>query len=399
MRATIARVLVGRGLRSVADGFVALLLPVHLERLGYGAWEVGLLATATLLGSALLTLALGYAGHRIRLRHGLLAAALLMAATGLCFAGLDAFWPLLLVAFVGTINPSSGDVSVFLPLEHTLIAHLAPDRDRTAIFARYSLVGSLGTALGALAAGGLEWIDRVVPPGTATKTMFLVYGAIGLATWWLYSGLPDVRSPEEHRTVRLGSSRRRVYGLAALFSVDSFGGGFVVNSLLALWLFERFGLSIATTGTIFFATGLCSAVSYLLAVPLSRRFGLINTMVFTHLPSSVLLILAALAPSVPLAVGFLVLRSLLSQMDVPTRSSYVMAIVEPLERPAAASLTAVPRSLAAALSPALAGWMLGATTFGWPLICAGILKIGYDLALLRQFRAVRPPEEATGEHD
>jgi MFS family permease len=383
MRATIARVLVGRGLRSVADGFVALLLPVHLERLGYGAWEVGLLATATLLGSALLTLALGYAGHRIRLRHGLLAAALLMAATGLCFAGLDAFWPLLLVAFIGTINPSRGDVSVFLPLEHTLIAHLAPDRDRTAIFARYSLVGSLGTALGALAAGGLEWIDRVVPPGTATKTMFLVYGAIGLATWWLYSGLPDVRSPEEHRTVRLGSSRRRVYGLAALFSVDSFGGGFVVNSLLALWLFERFGLSIATTGTIFFATGLCSAVSYLLAVPLSRRFGLINTMVFTHLPSSVLLILAALAPSVPLAVGFLVLRSLLSQMDVPTRSSYVMAIVEPLERPAAASLTAVPRSLAAALSPALAGWMLGATTFGWPLICAGILKIGYDLALLR----------------
>jgi MFS family permease len=347
MRATIARVLVGRGLRSVADGFVALLLPVHLERLGYGAWEVGLLATATLLGSALLTLALGYAGHRIRLRHGLLAAALLMAATGLCFAGLDAFWPLLLVAFIGTINPSSGDVSVFLPLEHTLIAHLAPDRDRTAIFARYSLVGSLGTALGALAAGGLEWIDRVVPPGTATKTMFLVYGAIGLATWWLYSGLPDVRSPEEHRTVRLGSSRRRVYGLAALFSVDSFGGGFVVNSLLALWLFERFGLSIATTGTIFFATGLCSAVSYLLAVPLSRRFGLINTMVFTHLPSSVLLILAALAPSVPLAVGFLVLRSLLSQMDVPTRSSYVMAIVEPLERPAAASLTAVPRSLVA----------------------------------------------------
>ncbi len=215
------------------------------------------------------------------------------------------------------------------------------------------------TAVGALAAGGLEWLDRLVPPGTATQAMFLVYAAIGVATWWLYSGLPDVRPPAEHRTVRLGPSRRRVYGLAALFSVDSFGGGFVVNSMLALWLFERFGLSIATTGSIFFATGLCSAVSYLVAVPLSRRFGLINTMVFTHLPSSVLLILAALAPDLPLAVGFLVVRSLLSQMDVPTRSSYVMAIVEPAERPAAASLTAVPRSLAAALSPALAGWMLG----------------------------------------
>src|SRR3954451_24085722 len=167
MRATITRILVGRGLRSVADGFVALLLPVHLARLGYGALEVGLLATATLLGSALLTLALGYAGHRIRLRQGLLAAALLMAATGLGFAGLDAFWPLLVVAFVGTVNPSSGDVSVFLPLEHTLIAHLAPDRDRTAIFARYSLVGSLGGALGALAAGGLELLEPLAPAGSA----------------------------------------------------------------------------------------------------------------------------------------------------------------------------------------------------------------------------------------
>lgn len=156
MRATITRVLVGRGLRSVADGFVALLLPVHLGRLGYGALDVGLLATVTLLGSALLTLTLGYAGHRIRLRQGLLGAAVLMTATGLCFAGFGTFWPLLLVAFVGTVNPSSGDVSVFLPLEHTLIAQLALDRERTAIFARYSLVGSVGTALGALAAGGLE---------------------------------------------------------------------------------------------------------------------------------------------------------------------------------------------------------------------------------------------------
>lgn len=395
MLSTITRVLVGRGLRSVADGFVALLLPVHLGRLGYGAVEIGLLATATLLGSALLTLALGYAGHHIRLRQGLLGAALLMAATGLCFAGLDAFWPLLLVAFVGTVNPSSGDVSVFLPLEHTLIAQLAPDRDRTAIFARYSLVGSLGTAVGALAAGGLEWLDRLVPPGTATQAMFLIYAAIGIATWWLYSGLPDIRPPAEHRTVRLGPSRRRVYGLAALFSVDSFGGGFVVNSLLALWLFQRFGLSAAATGTIFFVTGLCSAVSYLVAVRLARRIGLVNTMVFTHLPANILLILAAFAPTLPVAVVFLVLRSLLSQMDVPARTSYVMAIVEPAERPAAASLTAVPRSLASALSPALAGAMLGAGTFGWPLVCAGALKIAYDLTLLACFRAVKPPEERT----
>lgn len=172
-----------------------------------------------------------------------------------------------------------------------------------------------------------------------------------------------------------------------------------MNSLLAVWLFERFGLSVATAGAIFFVTGVCSALSYFAAARLAARFGLVNTMVFTHLPSSVLLILAALAPTLAFAVALLVLRSLLSQMDVPTRSSYVMAIVEPAERPAAASLTAVPRSLASAISPTLAGWALSLSPFGWPLICAGLLKIGYDLTLLWQFRAVRPPEEAGGQRD
>ena len=178
-----------------------------------------------------------------------------------------------------------------------------------------------------------------------------------------------------------------------LFSVDAFGGGFIVNSLLALWLFERFGLSVVTAGAIFFATGICAALSYFVAAGLVERFRLINTMVFTHLPSSAFLVLAAFAPTLSVAVMLLVLRSLLSQMDVPTRPSYVMAVVEPVERPAAASVTAVPRSLAASLSPALAGWMLAASPFGWPLVCAGTLKIAYDLALLRSFGSVRPPEE------
>lgn len=396
MPGVLARILVGRGMRSFADGFVALLLPIHLSRLGYGPAEVGLVATATLLGSAALTLGLGFAGHRVPLGRALAGAALLMAATGAGFAGIEAFWPLLLVAFVGTINPSSGDVSVFLPLEHTLIAHLADDAERTAVFARYSLIGSVGSALGALSIGTLHWFDRAVPEGTATQVLFALYGALGLATLLLYAGMPDVApAAGPRRRASLGPSRRRVWGLAALFSVDSFGGGFVVNSLLALWLFQRFGLSAATTGTIFFLTGLCSAVSYLVAVRLARRIGLVNTMVFTHLPANVLLILAAFAPTLPVAVVFLVLRSLLSQMDVPARTSYVMAIVEPAERPAAASLTAVPRSLASALSPALAGAMLGAGTFGWPLVCAGALKIAYDLTLLACFRAVKPPEERT----
>jgi MFS family permease len=389
----LGRVLAARGLRAFGDGYVAILLPVHLGRLGHGATEIGLIATSTLLGSALLTLAFGAVGHRMRLRHGLLAAALLMAGTGLGFGVLQDLWPLLLVAFVGTVNLSGGDVSVFLPMEHAVIAQAVEDRARTDAFARYSFVGSIGAALGALAIGALDWLGTLLPGVDVGAALFLLYGGIGLVTLLLYAGLPEVHSAEAPPTA-LGPSRGRVYRLAALFSVDAFGGGFIVNSLLALWLFERFGLSVATTGAIFFATGICASLSYFVAARLAARFGLVNTMVFTHLPSSVFLILAALAPTLPLAVALLILRSLLSQMDVPTRSSYVMAVVEPAERPAAASVTAVPRSLAASLSPALAGWMLAASPFGWPLVCAGALKIAYDLALLRAFRSIRPPEEA-----
>ncbi|MBP0447852.1 MFS transporter, partial [Roseomonas sp. SSH11] len=369
------RVLTARGLRAFGDGYVAILLPIHLGRLGYGPAEIGLIATSTLLGSALLTLAFGTIVHRLRLRQGLLAAALLMAGTGLGFGVLQDFWPLLLLAFVGTINPSGGDVSVFLPMEHTIIAQSVADQERTSAFARYSFVGSIGAALGALAIGALDWIEVILPGADVGGALFLLYGGIGLVTLFVYAGMPEVRTGEGPPSAALGPSRRRIYGLATLFSVDAFGGGFIVNSLLAVWLFERFGLSVTATGAIFFVTGVCSSLSYFAAARLATRFGLVNTMVFTHLPSSVFLILAAIAPTLPIAVALLIARSLLSQMDVPTRSSYVMAVVEPAERPAAASVTAVPRSLAASLSPALAGWMLAVSPFGWPLICAGALKI------------------------
>jgi predicted MFS family arabinose efflux permease len=269
-----------------------------------------------------------------------------------------------------------------------------PDQERTAVYARYSFVGSIGAAVGSLAVGAIAWLGTMLPAGLAASSVFLFYGTIALATLLLYAGLPDVEVVNPQSSAALGPSRRRVYGLAVLFSVDAFGGGFIVNAMLALWLFERFGLSAAVAGAIFFSTGVCAAFSYFVAARLATYFGLVNTMVFTHLPSSVFLILAALAPTLPLAVACLVLRSLLSEMDVPTRSSYVMAVVEPAECPAAASVTAVPRSLAAALSPTLAGWALAASPFGWPLVCAGALKIIYDLALLRLFQAVRPPEEA-----
>lgn len=390
---TLGRIVAGRGLRSFADGLIAILLPVYLGQLGYGPLGVGAIATATLLGSALLTVMLGFTAHRLRLRRCLLGAALLMVATGVGFASLRAFWPLLLVAFVGTLNPSGGDVSVFLPLEHSLIAQSVADRARTSAYARYSFVGSLGAAVGALAAGSFDWMQSVLSPSTAARSLFLFYGLVGLVTLVLYTGLPDVQAMGSQAAAGLGPSRRRVYSLAALFAVDAFGGGFIVNAMLALWLFERFGLSAAAAGAIFFATGLCSSVSFFAAERLAARFGLINTMVFTHLPSSVFLILAAFAPTLPLTIVFLALRSLLSQMDVPTRSSYVMAVVEPEERPAAAGVTAVPRSLAAAVSPTLAGLTLSLSSFGWPLVFAGVLKIAYDLLLLQRFRAVLPPEE------
>ena len=380
--------LVGRGLRACVDGYVAVLLPAYLLALGYGTWQVGLLSSATLLGSALATLALGAWGHRAPPRLLLLAAGLLMTATGLGFAGLSAFWPLLLVAFVGTLNPSAGDVSVFLPLEHSRLSLAADGHARTRLFARYSLTGTLCAALGALAAAvpdalmGLGF-DRLL----ALRAMFVAYAGVGVLLCVLYSRLAErPAAGQVAAPAPLGPSRGVVVKLAALFSVDAFAGGLVVNSLLALWLFERFELSLSAAGTFFFAAGVLTALSQLVAPLVARRIGLLNTMVFTHIPSSLFLILAALAPTLGLALVFLFLRAALSQMDVPTRSAYVMSVVTAPERAAAASFTAVPRSLAAALSPSLGGALLASGWLAAPLVACAFLKIAYDLALWRAFR-------------
>ncbi len=390
------RILLARGLRAFGDGYVSLLLPLYLLELGFGTVDVGVIATATLLGSGLLTLMVGLRAHRYHTRSVLLAATALMAATGVGFALFEQFWPLLLIAFVGTLNPSSGDVSVFLPLEHALLSRFATDRDRTAVFARYSLVGTLLAALGSLAAA----VPALVAPSLDLSTksslqlMFVLYGVLALLAAFVYRGLPaEFETAARQPIAPLEKSRKRVFILAGLFSLDAFGGGFVVQSMIALWLYQRFDLSLATAGTVFFWTGVLSALSFLVAVRIARRIGLVNTMVFTHLPSSLCLIAIPFMSELGYVIALLFVRSALSQMDVPTRSSYVMAIVSPAERPAAASVTSVPRSLAAAASPALAGYLLSLTSFGWPLIAAGATKIVYDLLLLAIFRRVRPPEE------
>ncbi|MEQ1807975.1 MAG: MFS transporter, partial [Burkholderiaceae bacterium] len=294
------------------------------------------------------------------------------------------FWPLLIVAFVGTLNPGSGDVSVFLPLEHSRLAGAASGAARTTLFARYSLLASLSAAFGALAAAVPAWLmaHAGLDELAALRCMFIGYAGAGAALFVLYRRLPVApASAAAAPSTPLRESRAIVIKLAVLFSVDSFAGGLVVNSLMALWLMQRFGLAPGETGLLFFATGLLAAASMGAAPWVAKRIGLLNTMVFTHIPANVCLVLAALAPNLPLALALLLVRSALSQMDVPTRSAFVMSVVTPAERAAAASLTAVPRSLASALGPSLGGALFASGWLAAPLLASGALKIAYDVTL------------------
>jgi MFS family permease len=390
----IALLYAARSLRGFGDGFAIIVLPAYMTALGYDAIAIGLVATASLLGTALLTLMVGWMAPRHDLRALMILGAGLMAATGLAFPNVEHFILIALVAFVGTINPSAGDLGVLVPLEQAALARSAANDQRTQVFARYSLIGALSAAAGSLAA---SLPDFLVSAGStrlsAFRLMFYAYAALGAASAALYRRVPRARAEQEARRTPLGPSRRTVYKLAALFCIDAFAGGFVAQSLLVLWLFERFDLSLSAAGLFFFWSSTLSAFSYPVAAWLAKRVGLVNTMVFTHIPSNLFLILAAFAPNLSVALGLLLLRAALSQMDVPTRTSYVMAVVTPAERPAAASVTAVPRSLASAISPAISGALLMTAFVSLPLVVCGTLKIGYDLALLFSFRHIKPPEE------
>jgi MFS family permease len=385
---------VARALRGFGDGFAIIVLPAYLSALGFDAAEIGLVAAAALLGTAVFTLAVGFVAPRYDLRNLLIAGAALMICTGLAFTQATVIWIVIAVAFFGTINPSTGDIGVLIPLEHAMLTYGVGDEHRTQTFARYSLIGALSMAIGALAAATPDLLSATgLERIAAFKLMFYAYAILGLSCALIYLRLPHAHAEERPAAAPLKQSRGVVYKLAALFSLDAVAGGFVVQTLLALWLFQKFDLSLGAASIFFFLTTLLSAFSYPLAARLAKRIGLVNTMVFTHIPSSLCLIFAAFSSSLPIALGFLLIRSALSQMDVPTRSSYVMAVVTPPERPAAASITAVPRSLASSLSPALAGAMFSASFLGLPLILCGTLKIIYDIALLFSFRHIKPPEE------
>jgi MFS family permease len=392
------RVFAARAIRDFGDGLAAVVVPAYLSSLGLSAAQIGVVATVALLGSAALTFAMGFHAAGRDLRALLLAAAALMAATGLGYATAGAYWFVLAIACIGTINPSAGSTSVFVPLEHAMLSSEPAPTTRTATFARYSLIGSLASAAGALAAAVPDWLAGRGAGVTSQRLVFVVYAVLGVCAAWAYLALPRQRRAVPRTQAPLGPSRRTVYRLAALFSLDAFAGGFVVQSMLALWLFERFDLSLSAAGVFFFWTGVLAAFSFPVAARLAARIGLVNTMVLTHVPASLCLIAAALAPSLPWVIALLSCRAVLGQMDVPLRASYVMSVVTEAERPAAASATAVPRSLASAISPSLAGALFAAGLAGWPLLICGALKVVYDLLLLAACRRISAPDAEISQH-
>lgn len=391
------RVVAVRGMRGLGDGLVSVLLASYLTAIGFSPLQIGAVVTGTLLGSAALTLVAGAIAHRVALRSILLAASALMVATGLGFSLTRSFWVVVLVAVVGTMNPSSGDVSPFLPTEQALLAGEVAASQRPRLYATYNVAGILAVAVGALGATLPGPLARSTgwSLASAEQLAFVVYAAIGVGVGVVYLGLTGHREGPEPSASgsrgELGGSRRTVLELAALFSLDSAASGLVGTALLVLWLQLRFGLSPAATGLLFTAAGLLGAASQFLAGPLAARIGLVRTMAYTHLPANLLLVLAAFAPNAALAVAALLARALFAQMDVPARQSLVMAVVEPEHRAAAASVTNVPRSLASASTPLLAGWLLVRSDFGWPLVIAGLTKATYDLVLLLSYRHL--PEE------
>jgi predicted MFS family arabinose efflux permease len=394
------RILLIRALRAFAYGFGSVLLGVSLEAAGFSGTQVGIILTATLVGSAALTALLGYVGDRIGRRTAHVGLSLLMAGAGTVFAVTDFFWALFLAALSGTVATAALESGPFVTLEQAIIPQTTPQEHRNRVFGIYNAVAAIAGSLGALSAGGPAFFRGFFPALPASQRWFLLYAALGIAAALLAARLsPRVESGQRlgGRAAPLAAPLRRswriVVGLSGLFALDAFGGGFVLQAFIVYWFRVRFDASPELLGLVFFGVGILQSASFLVAARLAGRIGLVNTMVFTHLPSNVLLAAIPFAPNLSLALALLLARFALSQMDVPARQSYVVAVVDPDERTAAASVTNATRTVAQAASPALAGAMLQSLALGAPFILAGTLKGIYDLALLAAFRNVKPKEE------
>jgi MFS family permease len=393
-----------RILRLFAYGFLSVVLALYLAAAGLSEWTIGVIFSLTLAGDAGVSLWLTTHADRLGRRRTLLAGAVLMVLAGIAFLVTRNVFLLGAAAIIGVISPSGNEIGPFLSVEQASLAQLLPDERRTHVFAWYSLAGSFATALGALSGG---WLSHALQVGgwatiDSYRAVLVGYAVAGLAMMVCFLSLGravEVHGKPLRRSVLgLHQSRGVVFRLAALFSVDAFAGGLVVQSLVAYWFSIRFGVDPGVLGSIFFGANVLAGFSALLAARLARRIGLINTMVFTHIPSNILLILVPLMPTLPLAIAVLLMRFSISQMDVPTRQSYTMAVVEPEERSAAAGVTNIARSIGASLAPSLTGVFLGvASLIGAPFILAGSLKLVYDVTLWRQFHAVKAPEESGQE--
>jgi MFS family permease len=395
---------VTRAARMFAYGALSPILAVYLHDVGFSATEIGILFALTLAGDTVISLWLTTRADRIGRKRMLIAGAVLMVLGGGVFAVTGQFWPLLVAATIGVVSPHGKEVGPFLPIEQAALSQTLSAEQRTRTFAWYQLVGSFAAALGAVCCGGLVGgLERLsVEPLRSYRVVLLVYAGVGVLLAVLFvrlSPASEALAPTR-RDARFGLHRSRgiVLKLSGLFAMDAFGGGFILDSLVALWFHARFDADVPTLGAILFAANLLAGFSGPLAATLAKRFGLLNTMVFTHVPSNVLLLLVPFMPTLPLAVAVLLLRFAISQMDVPTRQSYTVAVVEPDERSAAAGVTGVARSTGAALSPSLAGVLLAAPILSGGLffLAAGFMKLGYDGLLYLLFRRVQLPEESNG---
>lgn len=396
-----------RSLRLFAYGFLSVVLMIYLARLGLSEAQIGLLFTLTLIGDTIISLWITTTADRTGRRRMLIVGALLMVFAGGMFALTDNFALLLIAATIGVISPSGYEVGPFLSIELAVLSHIVPGERRTQVFAWYNLAGSFATALGALFGGLLVQVIQGVgmTPVASYRVIVLAYAAVGLMLGLLFMRLsrgvevPETTDPsgspmKSAGLLGLHKSKKVVFRLSALFSLDAFAGGFVLQSMVAYWFHVRFNVQPAALGSIFFGANILAGLSALSASWVASRIGLIRTMVFTHIPSNMLLILVPLMPNLPLAVAVLLLRFSISQMDVPTRQSYTMAIISPDERSAAAGITGIARTTGASLSPVFSGPLLATPALlNMPFFLSGGLKIIYDLLLYRSFNALKPPEE------